>query len=337
MRQYRMLCCSLSAVEFTLGNYTGTASMTLGEIFSPLAALFRVALSIFGRGSNHPNKRLEARLVMRGIVSELPENIPFYICDESGARHKGVYVIGLLIWNRGSQPITHADLISSAPLEVKVGADASLVGARTIPVEDQTVCSAAIVNRNTLSITFDCVNPKEYLVVPIFVTGNPMTEVQITGRIVGQENPIDHTAEEVRASIGERFAALFMLALIVNTLPGFLIGGGLIVKDYGISTLWNNPDSIPAYLMLPFDMGSMLLFMFLFSRVMYWHERRKSPEGYPLYADLEPPLFENIRGMIRTVFQGKKQRVSVSLFDWGKPILMPSKKVKRRTVDDWIQ
>lgn len=311
--------------------------MTLGEILSPITALFRVVLSIFGRGSSHPYKRLEARLVMRGIVSELPDDIPFHVCDESGTRHKGIYAIGLLIWNRGNQPITHADLIPSAPLEVKVGADASLVGARTIPVEDQTVCSATITTPNTLSITFDCINPKEYLVVPLFVTGNPMSEVQVTGRIVGQESPIDHTAEEVRASIGERLSALFMLILIANTIPGFLIGGWFILKDYGLSILRTNPDSIPTYLMLPFSMGAMLLFMFVFSRAMYWNERRKFPEGYPLYADLEPPLLENIRGMIRTVFQGKKQRVSVSLFDWGKPILMPSKKVKRRTVDDWIQ
>lgn len=311
--------------------------MTLGEILSPLTTLFRVARSIFGRGSNHPNKRLEARLIMREIVSELPEDIPFYICDGSGARHKGVYAIGLSIWNRGSLPVTHADLISSSSLEVKIGADASLVGARTLPVEDQTVCSTTIVNQNTLSITFDCINPKEYLVVPIFVTGNPMTEIKITGRIIGQESPIDHTAEEVKASTGERILNFFILALIVCALPGFLIGGWLILKDYGLSTLRNNPDSIPTYLRLPFSMGAMLLFMFVFSRIMYWNERRQRPEGYPLYADLEPPLHENIQGMIRTVFQGKKQRVSVSLFDWGKPILMPNKKIKRRTVDDWIQ
>jgi len=311
--------------------------MTFGEIFSPLAALFRVVLSAFGQGSNHPNKRLEAHLVMRGIVSELPDDIPFHICDESGTRYKGVYAIGLLIWNKGNQPVIHSDLIPSAPLQVKVGPDANLVGARTIPVEDQTVCSATIISQNILTITFDCVNPKEYLVIPLFVTGNPMAEVQVTGRIVGQDSPIDHTAEEVRASVGERLSVCFLLVLILNALPGFLIGGWLILKDYGVATLWHNPDSIPTYLMLPFGMGAMLFFMFVFSRVMYWNERRKLPEGYPLYADLEPPLLENIRGMLRTVFQGKKQRVSVSLFDWGKPILMPSKKVKRRTIDDWIQ
>ncbi|MBX9900541.1 MAG: hypothetical protein K2Y28_07110 [Burkholderiaceae bacterium] len=311
--------------------------MTFGEIFSPLTALFRVVLSIFWRGSNHFNRRLEARLLMRGIVSEMPKDFPFYICDESGTHHNGVYVIGLLIWNRGNQPITKADLIASSPLEVKIGVDANIVKACAIPVEDLIVFDTTVNNKNTLSITFDCLNPNEYLVVSIFVTGNPMTEVQVTGRIVGQENPIDHTALEVRAPIGERFSTLFILGLIVNAIPGFLIGGSLILKGYGLSTLWNNPDAIPKYLMLPFGMGTMVLFMFLFSRLINWNERRQFPEGYPLYADLEPPLLENVRGMIRTVFQGKKQRVSVSLFNWGKPILMSSKKIRRRTVDDWIE
>lgn len=311
--------------------------MILSEIFSPLTAAFRLVLSLLGRGSNHSHKRLEARLVMRGIVAELPDDIPFHICDENDVRHKGVYVIGLLIWNKGNQPVTHSDFIASAPLQVKVGQDANLVGARTLAVEDQTVCSATIANQNTLTLNFDCMNPREYLVVPIFLTGNPWADVQVTGRIIGQESPIDHTAEEVRASFGERLSSLFILIVILNTLPGFFIGGGFIFKDYGIHALVHNSGSIPTYLTLPFGMGTMILFIFAFSRIMYWNERRQYPEGYPLYADLEPPLLENIRGLMRTVFKAKKQRVSISLFDWGKPILMPSKKVKRRTVDDWIQ
>lgn len=73
--------------------------MTLVEIFSPLTAIVKAVFLIFGRGSNHPYKRLEARLIMRGIVCELPDDISCYLCDDSGTRHKGVYVIGLLIWN----------------------------------------------------------------------------------------------------------------------------------------------------------------------------------------------------------------------------------------------
>lgn len=311
--------------------------MTIGEILSPLISIVRFIFSIFGFGHRGPSKRLEARLMMRGIIAELPDYVPFYICDETGERHKGIYVIGLLIWNKGNLPITHSDLIPSASLEVKIGADATLVGTLTVPEEEQTVCTATAVNANTVAISFDCINPKEYIVVTLCITGNPRTDVQITGRIIGQESPIDQTAVEVKASIGERSAAFLVLASVINALPGFIIGGWFIVTDYGLSTLWHNSNSIPSYLIVPFGMGAIFLFLFIYSRIMYWLERRKYPEGYPLYADLEPPLLENMRGMWRTLFHGKKQRISVSLFDWGKPVLMPSKKVRRRTVNDWIQ
>ena len=311
--------------------------MTLGEIFSPLTAVFKLILSFFGRGDNHPHKRLEARLLMRGIVSELPDDIPLHIYDESGTRHKGVYIVGLLIWNKGNQPVINSDFIQSAPLQVQLEQGTNIVGARILPVEDQTECSVTITALNILTLNFDCVNPKEYLVVPMFITGNPMTDVKVTGRIIGQESPIDHTAEEVRASIRERLSSLLVLIIILNALPGFFIGGGFILKNYGISTLLQRHDSIPQYLMLPFGLGAMILLMFVFSRIMYWYERRQHPEGYPLCADLEPPLLENIRGLMRTVFKAKKQRVSISLFDWGKPVLIPNKKVKRRTIDDWIE
>ncbi len=311
--------------------------MAIGEILSPLTALVRFIFAIFRLGAKHPTKKLEARLIMRGIVSEIPSYVPFYICDETGERHKGIYVIGLLIWNKGTLPITRTDLIPSASLEVRIGADAALVGTRTVPVEEQTVCAATAVNRNTVAISFDCINPNEYLVVTLCITGNPMTEVEITGRIVGQENPIDHTAAEVKASIGERFAAFLALAGLMNMIPGFFIGGWLILNNYGLSTLWQNSRSIPSLLFASFTLGAMLLFAFAFSRAMYWNERRKYPGGYPLLADLEPPLLENMRGMMRTLFQGKKQRISISLFDWGKPIVMPSKNVRRPSIDDWIQ
>jgi len=311
--------------------------MTIGEILTPLSTILRFVLSVFGRRSSAPIKRLEARMVMRGIIAELPDEIPLHISDADGSHYKGVYVIGLFIWNRGNQPIVSADLTPTAPLHIKIGADAKVVSARPIPVEHQTVCSATLVDQNTLAIVFDCLNPKEYLVLPIFVTGNPMTEVQITGRIIGQEGPIDHTAAEVKAAFGERLATLLMLCFILNAIPGFIFGGWLILHQYGLAVLLHSADTIPVYLMAPFTMGALVSLMLATSRVMNWFERRNVPEGYPLYADLEPPLIENVVGMLRTVFKGKKQRISASLFDWGKPILMPDNKVRRRTVDDWIE
>lgn len=274
---------------------------------------------------------------MRAIVSEMPEDLPFHICDEHGNRHKGIYAIGLLIWNRGNQPIVKSDLLPSAPLRVKIGDDATLVEANAIAVEDEANFSTVLVDGNTLEITFDCVKPKDYLQIPLIVIGNPMVEIKVQGWIAGQIGPIDHTAEEVQASLGERVACIIGLVFLANAVPGVLIGGWLILKDYGISALLYAPKSIPLYLHIPFNMGLMVLFMFTVAGLVDWNARRKVPEGYPLHADFEPPLLENVKGMLRTVFKGEKIRISASLFDWGKPILLRSKKTQRRTVNDWIQ
>ncbi len=37
-----------------------------------------------------------------------------------------------------------------------------------------------------------------------------------------------------------------------------------------------------------------------------------------------------------TVFAAKKQRLSTSMFDWAKPVILTRKKSKRLGVDDWI-
>lgn len=74
--------------------------MTLGEFLSPVTALVRLITTLFGRKPSLPHKRLEARLLLRGIVAEIPKELPFRICDEEGNQHRGVYVIGMLIWNK---------------------------------------------------------------------------------------------------------------------------------------------------------------------------------------------------------------------------------------------
>jgi hypothetical protein len=308
-----------------------------GQVFAPITAVVRLLSVIVSRHPSYPYKSLQARLITRGIVAELPPFVPFYISDEAGTRYKGVYAIGMLVWNRGNQPIIHSDFLEAAPLLVKVGEDATIVAGRAIAIEDQTFCSVELIDNHTLSITFDCLNPDDYLVVLIYVTRNPSTNVQITGRIIGQSSPIDHTAEEVRASWGERFSSFIILILILNTLPGPLVGVYLIYKYYGINTLLHDTQSIPIYLMLPIVLGLMTTFMSICAHIVNWFERRKYPKGYPLRSDLEPPLLENIKGLFLTIFKGKKQRVNVSLLNWGEPVIMPDKNIRRRTINDWIQ
>lgn len=311
--------------------------MTWGAVVSPLTSILKIIASVLGRKSPSPSKRLEAHLIMRGIVAELPDYLPFHISDEQGNRHKGVYVIGMVLWNKGTEAITHTDFLPKSPLQIKLGNEAKLVGVRVISVEDDTLCETRSIGTNKLAVDFDCLNPGEYLLVSLFVTGNAHADIQVTGRIIGQSGPIDHTAAEVRASLGERLTAFLLLLLLINALPGFLIGGGVILQRYGWRTLIFHSESLPSYLATPFFLGATIVVMYIFSRLMYWNERRNYPEGYPLRADLEPPLLENVKGMIKTVFQAKKQRLSVSIFEWGKPVLMPAKRVPRHTIDDWIK
>lgn len=311
--------------------------MTWVAFLSPLTSTFRTIASVVGRRSPPQHKCLEAHLIMRGIVAEIPDFLPFHISDSEGSRHKGIYAIGMHLWNKGLQAVTRSDFIPEAPLQIKLDQGIDIVGVQVISVEDDTLHAAEHTSDNSVRVDFDCLNPGEYLLVTLFVTNNPNADVRVTGRIVGQSGPVDHTAAEVRASVAERLSNLVMLLFVVNALPGFLVGGGLILKWYGWRALLNHTETIPRYLFAPFCAGTMIVFMYVFSRVMYWNERRQYPEGYPLYADLEPPLLENLQGMIRTIFQAKKQRVSVSLFDWGKPVLMPAKGVRRRTINDWIE
>lgn len=311
--------------------------MALTDALSPVSAVVRMLLALAGRRGSHPHKDLQAKLLLRAIVAELPDELPFRIHDGEGKQHKGVYAIGIMVWNRGDQPVTDADFTEAAPFRLTIAEDATIVGARVIKWEEETECALTRVDDQNLAVKFDCINPGEYLIIPIFVTGNANTEVKISGRIIGQEAPIDQTADEVTASLGERITSAILLILLLNALPGLLVGGWYILRDYGLNTLLHSPEIIPRYLQVPFFSALMIDAMIVISRVGNFFERRKYPEGYPVYADLEPTILNNIKGLFLTTFIGKKQRISLSLFSWGEPVLMTKKNVKRRTVDDWIQ
>lgn len=309
--------------------------MSLGEIFSPLSSLLRLILTLGQK--KKPERQLEARLITRGIVAELPEDIPFYITAEDGTREKGIYVIGLLIWNRGTLPMVENDFLPTSPLIVKISDKAKFVGSRILAVEDEVRCSCQQLNDQQLQIHFDCLNSEEYLVIPLFVTGNPYVNIELSGRIIGQSHPIDHTAAEVKASVPERLASLMVLIFVLNMLPGFFISGALIIKEYGLRVFMHDFESISRWYSMPFAFGAITIFMFLFSRIVYWFERRTYPDGYPLESDLEPPFYKSIIGLCKCVFQGKKIRLSTSIFSWGQPIIMSAKRVRRRRINDWVK
>lgn len=279
--------------------------MSLGEIVSPLSSLLRLIMTL-GQKKKRPDRQLEARLIGRGIVAELPEDISFYITAEDGTREKGIYVIGLFIWNRGTLPVAESDFLPTSPLIVKVSDNAKFVGSRILAVEEEVRCSCQQLNDQQLQIHFDCLNAGEYLVLPLFVTGTPYANVELSGRVIGQSHPIDHTATEVKASIPERLTSLMALIFLLNMLPRFFVSGTLIIREYGLSVFMNGFDSISRWYSMPFVLGAFAILLFLFSRIVYWFERRNYPENYPLESDFEPPLHKTIIGLYKCFFLGKK-------------------------------
>lgn len=311
--------------------------MPISHLASLAGSLARVFLARRKRPVPH-SRHLDAWLFMRAIVAEIPGDVSVWLCDESGQRHRGVYAIGLMLRNIGDLPIVPSDFVPSAPLTITVDDTAEIVDVHAVAPPDQGECVLKILGKREVQLDIECMNRGDYWEIPLYITGNPMANVSISGRIVGQVEPIDRTADEVKASLSERFTAGALFLLVVGSIPAATAAALVIQKKYGLGTFIHHPDQLPAYLSMPVALGFFtLLPVLLLSRLARYFERRKYPKGFPLYSDLEPPLLENLRGMLATALLGKKQRVSISLFDWGKPVIFPtSRKARRRSVDDWI-
>lgn len=311
--------------------------MAVSDPFTTIGAgVFRTISAILGRRPVIPEKHLQSRIVARCIISELPQGFPLQVTDLAGSTHKGIYALNVLIWNKGAKEILPSDFLDNAPLKIAVNKESYIIMMDHLSNDDQLTCSLTQVNEQYVEIYFDCINPGDHINIILYYGGNSMAEVEILGRVRGQATSIDHLAEEVKASLGERLCNLFILLFIVNMFIGLPISIWIIYRDHGFEKLFHIQPDIPPIILGSFTMGLMLVFMFLWSRIGGWLERRKYPVGYPLHSDFEPPFMENIKGMILTVFTAKKHRLSTSLFDWAKPVIVYRKKSKRRSVEDWI-
>lgn len=310
--------------------------MTPSQVLAPLSALLRLTAALLGRRRLIPSKNLTARVHMRGIVAELPSDIPLKIVDEFGHHHRGVYALSLLIRNQGSEEIVPGSFVENSPLTVVLDEGVSIIRAHCFANDDELICSASKLDDRTVGVNFDCINPCDFIKLVIFHGGKAMTSVRVTGRIVGQQESMDQTAEEARAAPGERVFSFLALSATVNTVTGFPLSLWLIHRDYGFDKLLDAPIPIPIYLVAPAFFGMFILIMFIWSRADAWLERRKYPDGFPLHSDFEPPVWEGIKALARSAIFGKKQRLSSSLFSRAEPVIFNSKKSRRLTVDDWV-
>ena len=308
----------------------------IGDLFSPVFGAIKAVFSFFGGRAETPMKRLEAHLVDRGIIAELPYSIPLQIVDGNNVPHKAIYILAIVIWNRGKLAITPDDFVPSAPLQLKLGSDASLVHVKHLAADEQLKVKIEQIDSQRAQVSFDCLNPNHWMILPLIYTGNPRADVSLTGRIIGQDGPIDQTALEVRARPKERIAAALALLFLANAVIGTPISGWMIQDRVGLLAFVKDPYIVSRPLSAVFCLGITAFLIAGLQRAMNWHERRQFPEGYPFLSDVEPKFWASVKGLWATLYKAKKQRISTSLFDWGKPVLFTDKHIKRRSVDDWV-
>jgi len=282
-----------------------------------------------------PKKNLRSKIVKTGIIAELPRNFPLKIVDENGGQHCGVYGMKVLVRNEGTEMISPPDFMEAAPFRIVLSKDAYIIKADAFSDSRELEYSVEQLDDQTVTVTFDGINPTEYLSLMIWYGGEALPQVQIRGRIRGQATSLDHEAVDTDASWGERFTCAMLLVLIANMIFGTPASAMYIGYHYGFHQLIDMRPEVPAYLGLSYGVGIAFNLMFIWTRVSAYLERRKYPPGYPLRLDFEPPLWQNVKYMASTAFLGEKHRFSNSLYSWAKPVRPRKSKMRRTKRDDW--
>jgi hypothetical protein len=303
---------------------------------SAVGLLARLVGALFRRA---PTKRLEATVLGRGIVAELPYDVPCRLIDPDGNEIRdGVYVLLIRLWNRGTLAVAAADFAPSAPLRIRLESSVRMLGAHTVSTVDSFQCEARLESANTIGVAHEGFNPGDDAIVSLFYTGPHLyAPVSVEGRIIGQSAVLDRTDKEGRASFGERTAAGVLLCWATLSAPALLICGYFIARDFGLAALWHKPATVPDMLAVPFVAGAILPAMAVLTWFQRWVERLKHPKGFPLDSDLEPPAWDSVKAMIRMIVTGRRYRISTSLFSVGEPVLMTRKPVRNRSIHDWIR
>jgi hypothetical protein len=302
-----------------------------------IGALSRI-LAAMARRVPSPEKRLEVSIVGRGIVAEVPENLPFQLVDLQGnAITTGVYAALVRVWNRGEAPIVPADIPQSAPLTLTLGGDSYILGAKVFSHIDGVNAEVHQIGNNILEIVLEGLTAGEdFLVSLYFTSSNPYVELCATGRVLGQLAPLDLTGREGFASLGERVSAAIMFGWIVGAVPAFIIPGALILHLYGWKG-FRHLDALPFWLGIPFCIGLFPISLFLTCWAAQRVVRSRHPKGFPLTSDLEPSLHQTLKGLLLMAITGRRFRVSASLFSLGEPALMSGRKIRKRSIHDWFE
>lgn len=263
-------------------------------------------------------KNLVLEVVNREIVVEKTEQCPFIIRDYDGNTIENIYLLSTRVWNKGNDRILGSEISMKFPLTITIDKSAKLMGSpQVIKPSREMDFSIKAVNTNTFVISFDCLNPDEWIQLGFFVTGNPRATIKASGRVFGQKTEFDITTDDSRASWSERILSLLVFVIVIAS--PFLLVGSLywFFSEYTIKDLFINDKEFPPLLNIMFGFGVIVPLVATFYFGLQWLKRRAHPKGYPIPEDFEPSQIESLRAFLLTAITGRRYRKSMSVYDYG--------------------
>jgi hypothetical protein len=267
-------------------------------------------------------KNLILETTGRRIIVEAADACPFYLLDKQGNQLSNVYLINVRLWNKGSEHVLRSDISKESPLRVNLLDEAQVLGEPIIFRGSSDIgLQITEKSKNTYEITFECVNPGEWAEMGFFVKDKPRIRLSASGHIFGQKSDFMFHMDDGRASVGGRLTAFVAVSLVITSPIALITGLIFLFKDYSISTLFSNPDSLPWYIKSSLGLGIMVTMMSAIHYLGNWLERKRNPKTYPLDQDYKPSEAQNIGAMWGTALSGKRYGVSSSIHSRGEIIV----------------
>lgn len=286
-----------------------------------LAPILVLAAKALMNWKRRKKDKLIITIPRRLIVAEIVDDVPVKLIDNDGNEIENIYAFFVRLWNNKKEPILGENISTSSPLKVTVSDDARVLNATVKPSNEDIACAISHVEGNSYAVTFDCLNPDDYVTVCIYATGTAYSAIDTSGRLFGHDILFDGVRNEDEASFEYRLMC-GLLAAFVTISPLLFVASIVIAAwKYSLTDLFLNQDALPKWLAIMFGLGFMVTFMFVFYFATKWYQRREHPKGFPIPEDYQPSQWETIKLYWLTAVSGRRyDLVSASIYDYGEPI-----------------
>ncbi len=210
------------------------------EWIGTIVGLAGIIIGIYLALSLRPRPRLAAQINTLDLVGPnavLPEGIEFLF---RGHKVPKVTLSRIAFWNIGNTTIKGDQIVSSDPLRIVLGENASVLET-TVLVRTRTVNDFACLNRPTaegeVECRFDFLDPNDGVLIQIIHTGT--NKLEVTGTLRGVPKGVLRVPPPQKEKPKESRALSRFLAKLIGLASGFAgllaIVGALRVGDWGLT------------------------------------------------------------------------------------------------------